>query len=150
MLPTVWIPAFYAIAMGADAGAAIVLGRWFDRFGIAILIPATLVSAAFAPLVFAGNAWSALVGVLLWGAGVGAHESVMRAAIVRMAAPGQRARAYGLFNGAYGLAWFAGSAVLGVLYDRSRTGLIIFSVVAQLAAIPFLIAAVHRRTGDRG
>jgi len=148
MAPT-WIPVFYAVAMGTDAGTAIVLGRWFDRSGIAVLIPATLVSAAFAPLVFGGGPGMALLGILLWGAGVGAHESVMRAAVAGMAAPGQRARAYGLFNGVYGLAWFAGSAVLGVLYDHSRTGMILFSVVAQLAAIPFLIAAVHRRAGDR-
>ena len=39
LLPSDWIPLFYAVAMGVDAVAALVLGRLFDRLGEDILRP---------------------------------------------------------------------------------------------------------------
>jgi MFS-type transporter involved in bile tolerance (Atg22 family) len=75
----------------------------------------------------------------VWGIGMGAQESIMRAAVARMISPDRRGSAYGLFNACYGLAWFLGSALLGVLYDFSVLGLIAFSVCAQLLAVPLLL-----------
>ena len=70
-----WIPVFYAIAMGVDAIAALFFGYLFDRIGISILVIASLCSMLFAPLVFWGNFSVALVGMGLWGMGMGAQES---------------------------------------------------------------------------
>jgi MFS family permease len=97
-----------------------------------------LLSAFFAPLVFGGGFGLALAGMVLWGIGMGAQESVMRAAIGVLVSPDKRGTAYGLLNSGYGLAWFLGSILLGVLYDLSLPGLIAFSMVAQLAAVPLL------------
>ncbi|MER3421733.1 MAG: MFS transporter, partial [Chloroflexota bacterium] len=105
------IPLFYALAMGVAAGAALLCGRAFDRLGLGVLVGATVLAAAFAPLVFLGGGGLALVGVVLWGVGLGAHESVMRAAVAPLVASERRGTAYGLFNTGYGLAWFAGSAL---------------------------------------
>jgi len=143
-----WIPVLYAVAMGVDAVAAIVFGRLFDRFGLAVLIAATLISAPFAPLAFGGNVAAAVIGMALWGAGMGAQESILRAAIATMIPPARRGTAYGIFNAAYGLAWFLGSALMGYLYDTSLIGLVAFSVVAQVAAIALLVAV--NRGGGRG
>ncbi len=139
-----WIPVLYAIAMGVDALAAIVFGRLFDRFGLTVLIASTLISASFAPLVFQGNAAGAVVGMALWGVGMGAQESILRAAIATMVPPARRGTAYGLFNAGYGLAWFLGSALMGYLYDTSLVALVAFSVLAQVAAIPLLLAIGSR------
>jgi len=134
-----WIPIFYAVAMGVDALAALAFGRLFDRFGLTILVAAALLSALFAPLVFLGGFAPALVGMALWGVGMGAQESIMRAAIAGMVAADRRGTAYGVFNTGYGVFWFAGSALMGVLYDVSILTLIVFSVVVQLAAVPVLL-----------
>ncbi len=139
-----WIPIFYAIAMGVDALAALVFGRLFDRFGLTILVVVALLSALFAPLVFLGGFALALLGMALWGIGMGAQESIMRAAIAGMIPPDRRGTAYGVFNTGYGVFWFAGSALMGVLYDRSLPLLIVFSVIAQLAAIPLLLLVRNR------
>jgi predicted MFS family arabinose efflux permease len=72
----------------------------------------------------------------LWGAGMGAQESVMRAAVARLVSRDRRGAGYGIFHAGYGLAWFAGSALMGLLYDVSRAGLVAFSMAAQLAAAP--------------
>ncbi len=133
------IPIFYAVAMGVDALASLVFGRLFDRFGIAILVIAVVVSFGFAPLVFFGDFSYALLGTALWGIGLGAQESIMRAAVAGMIPPERRATAFGAFNTGYGVFWFAGSAVMGVLYDVSRPALVAFSVVTQLLAIPLLL-----------
>jgi len=138
-VPGIWVPIFYSIAMGMSGGGSLVFGRLFDRLGISVLIPLTLLSALFAPLAFLGGFWVALVGIGLWGLGMGVHESIVPAAVAQMVSPQRRASAYGLFTAGYGIFWFLGSALLGILYGVSLPALIIFSVAAELAAIPFFI-----------
>ena len=136
-----WIPALYALAMGIDAIAALVFGRWFDRFGLGVLVVATVLSAGFAPLGFGSRTAFAILGTILWGIGMGAQESVMRAAVANMTSPTRRATAYGVFNLVYGVAWFTGSAFMGWIYAHSIGGLMAFSVIAQLLAIPCFLWA---------
>jgi MFS family permease len=144
--PRNWVPIFYAVAMGVDAVAALIFGYLYDRLGVAVLVVVSLLSALFAPLVFLGSFNIALVGMALWGIGMGAQESVMRAAVAGMVPPDRRGSAYGVFNAGYGVAWFLGSALLGMLYDISVPALIGFSVAAQLAAAPlFLLSGRHMR-----
>ncbi|PSB01754.1 MFS transporter [Merismopedia glauca] len=138
------IPLYYALAMGVDAIAALIFGRMFDRRGIFVLMLAAIFSSLFAPLVFLGNSSLALLGMGLWGIGMGAQESILKAAIAGMVPPDKRGSAFGIFQAIYGLAWFVGSALMGILYDTSLNGLIIFSVLAQLAAIPVLIAVTRQ------
>src|SRR5262249_19748093 len=123
-----WIPVLYAIAMGIQGVAALAFGRLFDRFGMSVLVASVVLSASFAPLVFLGNLAAAVAGMALWGAGMGAKDTILRAVIATMIPPERRASAYGLFNAGFGLAWFLGSALMGYLYDVSPIGLVAFSV----------------------
>ncbi|MFN2545319.1 MAG: MFS transporter [Actinomycetota bacterium] len=143
------IPIFYAVAMGVSGIGSLLFGRLFDRTGIRILIPLTIVSALFAPLVFLGGFWPALVGASLWGLGMGVHESIVPAAVAPMVPVQRRASAYGLFTAGYGISWFLGSAAIGGLYTFSIGGAVAFSMAAQALAIPFFIrvaAGAHPRT----
>jgi len=133
------IPLLYAVAMGVDAVAALQFGRMFDRIGVSSLAIAVFISCFFAPLVFLGNANLALLGMILWGVGMGAQESIMKAAVAGMVPRDKRGSAYGIFYTGYGLSWFLGSALMGILSDRSIISLVIFSVVIQLAAIPIFM-----------
>ncbi|BAZ18289.1 major facilitator superfamily MFS_1 (plasmid) [Calothrix sp. NIES-4071] len=139
------IPLFYALAMGVSGIAALGFGRLFDRFEIKVLLFAALLSSLFPPLVFFGGAKQALLGMVLWGAGMGAQESILKATVAMMVPPSRRGSAFGIFNSGYGLSWFLGSALMGILYDKSITMLVIFSVIIQLAAIPILLL-VNRQT----
>jgi MFS family permease len=127
--------------MAVDAIAALVFGRLFDRTGLSILMVAALISSLFAPLVFFGNSTLALAGMALWGIGMGAQESIMKAAVAGMVPMDKRGSAYGIFNTGYGLAWFLGSALMGILYDHSISFLVAFSIVMQLASIPVFFLA---------
>jgi MFS family permease len=149
--PVAWVPVLYAIAMGVDALAALAFGRLFDRHGLRVLAVAVALSASFAPLVFLGGFSSALAGMVAWGIGMGAQESILRAAIAGLVPASRRGTAYGAFNAVYGLAWFGGSAVLGLLYGVSIPALILFSVVVEIGAIPFLLVVARRmpRSGQR-
>jgi MFS family permease len=142
-------PVFYAVAMAVSGTGSLILGRVFDRVGIGMLIPLTVVSAAYAPLVFLGGFWAVLAGSALWGLGMGVQESLIPAAVAPMVSPDRRAYAYGLFTSAYGTAWVAGSVVIGLLVDVSAGGLVAFCVTVELAAIP-LILAVRIRTSPDG
>lgn len=134
-----WIPIFYALAMGVDALAAFLFGYLFDRKGASVIIFAVLLSVFFTPLVFLGNFYSCLLGIALWGIGMGAQESIMRAGIAGMVAVDKRGSAYGIFNAGYGFFWFFGSMLMGVFYDLSVYILVMFSVAVQLISIPFFI-----------
>jgi len=140
IIPNLWIPIFYSIAMAASGLGSLIFGRLFDRTGIGILIPLTLVAAASAPLVFLGGFWVALIGVALWGLGMGVHESIIPAAVATMVPQQRRSSAYGIFTGVFGVSWFIGSVIIGRLYDVSLAALLAFSVAAQLAAIPIFFA----------
>ncbi len=140
LLPSDWIPLFYAVAMGVDAVAALVLGRLFDRLGMPVIMGTAVLSAFFAPLVFLGGFNLALLGMVLWGIGMGSLESIIKAALAEMVPRDRRATGYGLFNAGFGLFWFLGSVLMGFLYDFSLGALVAFSVTAQLLAIPFFLA----------
>lgn len=135
-----WIPIFYAIAMGVDGIAALVLGHFYDRKGLIVLIMAIALSALFAPFVFLGGFSIALAGMILWGIGMGAQESIMRAVVANLVSTDQRGTAYGMLNIWFGIFWFLGSALMGYLYDISIPSLIIFSVIAQLISVPLFVS----------
>jgi len=139
LVPDNWIPVFYAVAMGADALAALIFGYLYDRIGIYVLVIAALVASLFAPLVFLGGFITALIGMAVWGIGMGAQESVLRAAVADMIPHDKRGTAYGIFNTGYGLFWFLGSALMGILYDMSMGYVVAFSMTAQLLSIPIML-----------
>ncbi|HWY61919.1 MAG TPA: MFS transporter [Rhizomicrobium sp.] len=149
ILAEAWIPAFYALAMGASGAGSLLFGRWFDARGLIVLVPGILMGAVIAPLVFLGGSKAALAGVILWGLSLGVHDAVMNAAIANFVPEHLRARAFGLFSALYGIAWFAGSAVLGLLYDRSRLALVLVAVLAELAALVPLTLAIRARQTER-
>jgi MFS family permease len=146
IMKTIWIPIFYSVAMAVSGVGSLVFGRLFDRFGISVLIPLTVLSACFAPLVFLGGFWMALFGAALWGLGMGVQESIIPAAVATIVPADRRPSAYGLFTGAYGLSWFLGSAIMGILYDHSIAAVIAFCVIAELAAIPLLVKVQRQAT----
>ncbi|HLN22866.1 MAG TPA: MFS transporter [Patescibacteria group bacterium] len=139
IVPGEEIAIFYTVAMAVSGGGSLLFGRLFDRFGFTVLIALTLVSALFAPLVFFGGFWMALLGAAIWGLGMGVHESIIPAAVAPMVPSHRRASAFGLFTAGYGLFWFLGSAVIGILYDRSVPATVAFCVIAELAAVPFFL-----------
>lgn len=138
-VPGEWVAIFYSVAMAVSGTGSLVLGRLFDRFGFVVLVVLTLVSSLFAPLVFFGGFWAALVGAAIWGLGMGVHESIIPAAVAPMAPSRRRASAFGTFTAGYGIFWFLGSAVIGILYDQSLPAVIAFCVITQLAAVPIFI-----------
>ncbi len=146
VVPGALVPVFYAVAMGVGGIGSLLFGRLFDRFGIAVLLPLTILSALYVPLVFLGSFWPGLVGVALWGLGMGVQESIIPAAVAHMVPAERRASAYGIFTTGYGVFWFAGSIVIGVLYSFSPPALIAFGVVVELAAIPLFLLVRRRMT----
>ena len=144
-VPANLIPVFYAVAMGSSALASIPLGRLFDRFGANIALLAFFISAGSAPFVFLGTPVFALIGMILWGVGMSAQGSLFQAMLTGVIPPGKRSTAFGLFDTGYGIAWFLGSAAMGLLYEKSILAVALFSVVLQLAALPVLFVANKKR-----
>lgn len=135
--PDAAIPVFYAVAMGVDGLAALVFGRLYDRIGLPVLIGIFGSTAFFAPLAFLGSRPVALLGMALWGVGMGAAESVLRVPIAEMVPRERRAGAYGAYHFVLGVGLFMGGTFLGWLYDQNRLMvLVVFSVVIQLLALP--------------
>jgi MFS family permease len=131
------LPLVYAGAMAVDALAALAFGALFDTFGVGVLGVSTLLSIGFVPLMFWGASGAEhVLGAVCWAIGMGAQDSIFKAAIARLVDKARRARAYGVFFALFGFAWWIGSTFMGWLYGRSLTGLVAFSVGTQLLAVP--------------
>lgn len=141
------LPLLYAGAMLVDAVAALFFGILYDKKGVSALVWSTLISAPFAICIFAFNSIPMLLlGIALWGVGMGAQESILKAAVAGMVPKQSRATGYGIFECSFGVFWFLGSWLLGVLYDTSIPAMVIVSVVAQLAAIPLYMYSSKLRS----
>jgi predicted MFS family arabinose efflux permease len=57
----------------------------------------------------------------------------------------KRSTAFGLFDTGYGIAWFLGSAAMGLLYDKSVLAVVVLSALLQIAALPMLYIANKSR-----
>ena len=143
-VPPEWIPLLFAVAMGTDALASLIFGRLFDRIGLPVVLAAVALSALFAPCVFFGTFAVALLGIILWGIGFGAQDTLLKAIVAGLIPQGRRTTAFGLFYTGYGAGWLVGGVATGLLYQRSLTALAAFSVAAQLASLP-LFAAAHQQ-----
>ena len=134
------LPLLYAGAMLVDAVAAMFFGILYDKEGVKALVVSTLLSAPFAILIFTGTSLhSLLLGIALWGVGMGAQESILKAAVTSMVPKNCRATGYGIFECSFGVFWFLGSWLMGVLYDINIYTMIALSVLTQLAAIPLYL-----------
>lgn len=141
------IPLYYAIAMACSAIWSLVLGKLLDRFPLPVLLVAFGIPAFFAPLVFLGTAGTELAGMILWGMGLGAQDSCLKAALSGIVPSTKRSIAFGVFDTGFGIAWFVGSALMGLLYEKSIPTLVGFSVALQLLALPLLVAATKKASG---
>src|SRR5207248_923697 len=86
------------------------------------------------PLGFLAGPSGAIAAVGCWATGLGVQDASLRSGIAQVVSMNKRGSAFGVFNGIYGVAWFLGSAVMGLLYDRSVPAVVVFGAVAQLAA----------------
>ena len=130
------IPLLYAGAMLVDAVAALFFGALYDKKGTAALVFSTVLSAPFAIFIFAFDSFPMLLlGIALWGIGMGAQESILKAAVTSMVPKTCRATGYGIFECSFGVFWFLGSWLLSALYEVSIPAMVFLSVASQLAAM---------------
>lgn len=138
LIPAETLPLLYAGAMAVDAVAALFFGNLFDKYGLKVLLLSTVLAAPFSVFIFLTNTRLALfVGTILWGIGMGAEESILKAAVTEIVPKENRSSGFGIFQTAFGICWFLGSWFMGFLYDKMPLGLVVFSVGMQLAALPF-------------
>jgi len=142
------IPLFYALAMGVDAVAALAIGKTYDVFktrrnnekaGLITLIAIPAFSLFIPVLVFSTKYSWVLAGVIVWGIVMGCHETIMKSAIADLTPLKKRGTGYGVFNAAYGLAIFIGSALSGLLYEYSIPAVIFISVMMEIGAFCFFV-----------
>ncbi|MFA4888465.1 MAG: MFS transporter [Candidatus Omnitrophota bacterium] len=138
------IPLYYAIAMGIDAVAALSIGKLYDvikkrknnhNAGLNLLVIIPCVTLLMPLFIFSQHRIVIVFGVLCWGIVMGIHETIMRSAISDITSLNKRGAGYGIFNATYGLAFFLGSVLLGFLYDRSITFVIVAIILIECAAL---------------
>jgi MFS family permease len=156
LLETKWLPVAYAAAMAADGVAALIAGTTFDRVrkrggtGASVVVVFVIAGAAYAPLVWLGSQASAIAGIALWSIALAATASVGRAMIATMVPRGERGRAYGLYYLVWGVAWWLGSILLGVLYDQSRAAASAVAVGALVIGAAVVAASARVMQNRKG
>jgi MFS family permease len=128
------IPLLYSLAMGVNGLTAVIFGRLYDRYGLIVLTFGITLSMLALPLGFLAGATGAVLAVICWATGLGAQDATLRSGIAQVVSMNKRGTAFGIFNGVYGVMWFLGSTIMGLLYARSIVALVAFGVAAQLMA----------------
>ncbi len=145
-VPESALPLLYAGAMVTDAFSALFFGWLFDRVGMKALAVSTAVCAGFSCCIFlSGDPALIVIGVVLWGVGMGAQESILNAAVSKLVPKSVRSTGFGVFETVFGVAWFLGSWLLGALYDRSLPALVAVSTCAEALSILFFVLCVQRQ-----
>lgn len=131
-----YITLIYMIVMGVDGLSAFIFGNLYDKKGAMTLLISAIIGLLFAPLVFVStNLTSIVIGLILWGVLLGAMESVALAYIADNVEVAYRGRILGIYYTFYGITWFVGSWLMGILYNVNPVYVAIFSIVILLSAI---------------
>ena len=141
-----WIPVLLSLATGSGVIANLLLGRFYDRAGIPVLLIAVVLSSLFAPIVFQGSLAAVVAAMPLWGIGYAVQDTLLKAVVAGLLPEHRRSFAFGLFYAVYGLGWLIGSIVIGVLYQQSLSAMVSFVVAAQLASMPLFVIAHRSRS----
>ncbi len=151
LIDSTHIPLLYAMAMGVDAIAALVFGHMFDKKGIVSLIYPILISSLAVPFILLLDGTAVIIlGIIFWGIGMGAQESIFKAVVAKIVPKAYRARGYGIFATIFGLFWFLGSLIIGSLYDVSFIWLSIFVVTMEVSGIIVLIVLIRHMKQLKG
>lgn len=149
VVPKIHIPIFYTLAMAVDGLVALIIGKTYDKIGLKTLLVLPLLTFPIPFLAFSKSYHFALISVVLWGAVMGIHETIMRAAIADLAPVAKRGFAYGIFNTLYGASWFIGSSLMGFLYGISITSIIVFVIAVELISLPVFFLLRKSQDGLR-
>lgn len=145
VLSSATIPILYAAAMGAAALASLAVGRLYDRTGFRGLVVLPVLAAVVPVLSFSTSVPAVVAGAVVWGAGMGVHDSTMRAAVTDLVPRARRGAGYGTFTAIYGVAWLIGATMIGALYDVSVTAIEIVVIAVQVAALVALVPLLRAR-----
>lgn len=135
-----YLPLIYSFAMLIDAISAMIFGLIYDKKGFLSIIIATLLTSSFALFFFFFNQyWSIFLGAGLWGIGMGAQESVVLSGVTDLTSKNNRAKAFGIFDILFGIFWFLGSLLYGLLYEVSLLALSLVSFLSILLSCAVFI-----------
>ncbi|MCX8179546.1 MAG: MFS transporter [Candidatus Aenigmarchaeota archaeon] len=142
IVPDMQIPLLYAFAMVVDAIAGLIIGRMYDRMKVkhkyaelSLLLIVPIFSIATLWIIFSPTLGLVYLAMFFWGIVLGAHETIMKAAIADITSINKRGRSYGVFNAIYGLALFIGSFVAGYLYEVSISWMVLVLTSAEVVSI---------------
>lgn len=148
------ITALYSGAMIVDAIIAIIIGKLYDTLknktnnkqkGLLLLVFIPIFSIFIPILTLSENVVFIVIGFIIYGVILGGHETIMKSAIADLTIFKKRGTAYGIFNSIYGLAFFVGSSLIGILYDKFSVNIIIlFTLITEIISIFLFINMKNR------
>jgi MFS family permease len=148
-IPIAWSPVVLVVMNAVSVPVTPLAGIWSDRIGRNALIAGGFAILAVAHVVFAlatGPAM-ALFGAALWGLHVGLTQGVFSALVADYAPVELRGTAFGVFNLAAGIAVFAGSWGMGLIWDRiGPADAFAIAAVVTIAGLALLLARLKWRS----
>ena len=147
------ITLLYSGAMAVDAVAALIVGKLYDQLkkktgdktgGLTVLMAIPFITLLLPFLTMGSSIPLIVIGMMIFGVIMGTHETIMRSAVADITPFYKRGTSFGFFNTGYGLALLIGSALMGWLYDRNQTGIIIaFTCVVEAIAVLLYFTMIH-------
>lgn len=150
IVPPASIPLFYMGSIAISALFALIGGKWFDHAPKLSLYFGIILGAISPFFLLLGHSMDLWIGVALWGIGMATQTALFRSALAHLIVPQQRSSGYGIFGVVFGLAWFLGSSLLGVLYDINLVFCAITSLVLQMLSLPVLRKLTIKNLNSNG
>ena len=139
------LPLFFSGAMLVSAFSSLLFGKLFDKIKLKSIIISTALSCLFPFFLFcSNNVWLLIIGILVWGIGIGSLETILKSVVTQLVAKENRSKCFGLVSLFFGLSLFIGSWLCGIFYDISFLLLSFFSFGMQLLAVVFFFICNHR------
>ena len=149
VLPDERIVLFYSIIMVVNAFLAIAIGMFYDwikrktgnkQSGLLTLLFIPIAAGVLPFLALSHSVPLIVVGLVLFGSIIAAHETIMRSAIADITSLRKRGTGYGIFNTALGSALLIGALLFSQIYERfGITALQLVLVAAQVVAMGLFV-----------
>jgi len=108
--------AAFSLVVSLSSTRAGALSDWLGRRGL-IVAGWTIYAVIYVGFAFASSAWHIWALYIGYGLYYGAFQGAASALVVDLVPPALRGTAYGLFNGAVGVAALPASVLAGLLWD---------------------------------
>lgn len=143
------VPVLYIIAMTVDGIFAMIAGSLYDKIKVKILFLIPFMSLILPFFYFSNKIFLILIGIIIYGAIIGCHETILKAFISDLIEEKKRGFAFGIFNSIYGFGLFISGWIMGFLFKKNIIFIYFFVSGVEILSIIILLSILSKNALEK-